>query len=58
MMKKIIYIIVAVVAILAASCEKFLDTRNLYQKDLSNFYKTPTDITEAMGGAYNALYER
>jgi len=56
MMKKIIYIIVAVVAILAASCEKFLDTRNLYQKDLSNFYKTPTDITEAMGGVYNALY--
>jgi hypothetical protein len=43
-------------ALLLSSCEKLLDTRNLYQKDLSNFYKTPTDITEAMGGVYNALY--
>lgn len=43
-------------ALMATSCEDFLDTRNLYQKDLTNFYKTPTDITEAMGGVYNALY--
>ena len=43
-------------ALLLSGCEKLLDTRNLYQKDLSNFYKTPTDITEAMGGVYNALY--
>lgn len=55
-MKKIYFIIVAITALLAGGCEKFLDTRNLYQKDLSNFYKTPTDITEAMGGVYNALY--
>jgi hypothetical protein len=56
MMKKIIFIIVATAALLVSSCEGFLDTRNLYQKDLTNFYKTPTDITEAMGGVYNALY--
>jgi starch-binding outer membrane protein, SusD/RagB family len=55
-MKKIFYIIVATTALLVCGCEDFLDTRNLYQKDLNNFYKTPTDITEAMGGVYNALY--
>ena len=56
MMKKITLIIVALTALLVSGCEDFLDTRNLYQKDLTNFYKTPTDITEAMGGVYNALY--
>ncbi len=55
-MKKITLIIVALTALLVSGCEDFLDTRNLYQKDLTNFYKTPTDITEAMGGVYNALY--
>ncbi|MBE0678242.1 MAG: RagB/SusD family nutrient uptake outer membrane protein [Bacteroidales bacterium] len=55
-MKKLILIIVAVTALIVSGCEDFLDTRNLYQKDLTNFYKTPTDITEAMGGVYNALY--
>lgn len=55
-MKKVIFIIIAVTALLVSGCEDFLDTRNLYQKDLTNFYKTPTDITEAMGGVYNALY--
>ena len=55
-MKRLILIIVAAAALMATGCEDFLDTRNLYQKDLTNFYKTPTDITEAMGGVYNALY--
>ena len=55
-MKKIISLIIATTALLVIGCEGFLDTRNLYQKDLTNFYKTPTDITEAMGGVYNALY--
>ncbi|MBE0667945.1 MAG: RagB/SusD family nutrient uptake outer membrane protein [Bacteroidales bacterium] len=55
-MKKILFIIVAITAFMVIGCEDFLDTRNLYQKDLTNFYKTPTDITEAMGGVYNALY--
>lgn len=55
-MKKTIFFIIAITALLVSGCESFLDTRNLYQKDLNNFYKTPTDITEAMGGVYNALY--
>ena len=55
-MKKIIFFIIAATALLVSGCEDFLDTRNLYQKDLTNFYKTPTDINEAMGGVYNALY--
>ena len=56
MMKRIIFIIVAITAFVVSGCEDLLDTRNLYQKDLTNFYRTPTDITEAMGGVYNALY--
>ncbi len=55
-MKKLILIIIAATALMVSGCEDFLDTRNLYQKDLTNFYKTPTDINEAMAGAYNALY--
>lgn len=55
-MKKVIFIIIAATALMVSGCEDFLDTRNLYQKDLTNFYSTPTDITEAMGGVYNALY--
>ncbi len=56
MMKKISLMIITATALLFGSCEDMLDTRNLYQKDLGNFYRTPTDITEAMGGVYNALY--
>ena len=55
-MKRIIIIIVTITAFVVSGCEDLLDTRNLYQKDLKNFYQTPTDITEAMGGVYNALY--
>lgn len=55
-MKKILYILIAVTALLISSCEDTLDTKNLYQKDLGNFYKTPEDITEAIGGVYHALY--
>ncbi|MBW6497949.1 MAG: RagB/SusD family nutrient uptake outer membrane protein [Bacteroidales bacterium] len=55
-MKKLIYIIVAGALFFTSSCEDFLDTQNLYQKSLENFYRTPQDIQEAMGGVYNALY--
>lgn len=41
---------------LLVGCKDFLDTDNLYQKSLTNFYQTPKDIDEAMGGVYNALY--
>jgi len=36
--------------------DDFLDTTNLYEKDLDNFYSSPQDIEEAMSGVYNALY--
>ncbi len=56
-MKKLIYTISTVVLLLTSSCgDDFLDTQNLYQKSLENYYQTPTDIDEAMGGVYNTLY--
>ncbi len=56
-MKKILYIIVAGSLFMISSCsEDFLDTTNLYETSLENFYQTPQDIAEAMGGVYNALY--
>ncbi|SMO69605.1 Starch-binding associating with outer membrane [Saccharicrinis carchari] len=56
-MKKIIYsMLIGVMAITTSSCEDHLDTDNLYQKNVETFYKTPTDIDEAMNGVYNALF--
>lgn len=56
-MKKIIYSISLLALGLAASCsDKFLNTENLYEKSLDNFYSRPQDIDEAMSGVYNALY--
>ncbi|MHC0443855.1 RagB/SusD family nutrient uptake outer membrane protein [Flavobacterium sp. 3-218] len=55
-MKKLRYII-AISAIFAVySCDDELDTENLSEKSLDNFYKSPTDINEAMAGIYNAIY--
>ena len=56
-MKKLIYKASIAILVLGTSCsEDFLDTKNLYEKSLENYYKTPTDIDEAMSGVYNALY--
>ena len=56
-MKKVIYSIsIAVLAITASCSEDYLDTENLYEKSLDNFYSSPQDIDEAMSGVYNALY--
>ncbi|MCU4156447.1 RagB/SusD family nutrient uptake outer membrane protein [Carboxylicivirga sp. A043] len=55
-MKKIIYSMVIGAIVLLSGCEDHLDTENLYDKNLSTFYKTPTDIDEAMNGVYNALF--
>lgn len=55
-MKKVIYFIGFVALVFVTSCEKYLDTENLYGKDLESFYKTPQDIEEAMAGVYNAIY--
>jgi hypothetical protein len=55
-MKKIKYIIAISAIFVAASCSDYLDSENLYGKNSDNFYKTPTDINEAMAGVYNAIY--
>ena len=56
-MKKLKYLITALMLLSVISCsDDFLDTNNLYQKGLENFYQTPKDIQEAMGGVYNSLF--
>src|SRR5690606_17389302 len=57
MMKKLVYTICTAGLIAMTGCsEKLLDTENLYEKSLDNFYSSPQDINEAMSGVYNALY--
>lgn len=56
-MKKILYIAVVVLSGLTlSSCSDFLDTKNLFEKNTENFYRTPQDINEAMSGVYNSLF--
>lgn len=55
-MKKIIYFIAISTIFVATSCSDYLDSENLYGKGLETYYKTPTDINEAMAGVYNAIY--
>ena len=56
-MKKIKYFIAISAMIIATGCgDKYLDTENLYGKSLESYYKTPTDIEEAIAGVYNAIY--
>lgn len=55
-MKKLIYIVAISATLVTTSCSDYLDSENLYGKNSENFYKTPTDITEAMSGVYNAIY--
>ncbi|MBS2211420.1 RagB/SusD family nutrient uptake outer membrane protein [Carboxylicivirga mesophila] len=55
-MKKIIYTVVIGLVAIISSCDDHLDTDNLYEKSLDTFYRTPTDIEEAMNGVYNALF--
>lgn len=55
-MKKILYLATVCVGLLLNSCDDHLDTTNLFNKSTGNFYRTPTDISEAMAGVYNALY--
>ncbi|MHB9056891.1 MAG: RagB/SusD family nutrient uptake outer membrane protein [Paludibacteraceae bacterium] len=54
-MKKIVYIVFVVVTVLFASCENFLDTENLTQKNTSNYPKTLTDAKQVLAGIYNNL---
>ncbi len=56
LMKKIIYSIGIGALLIMSSCDDHLDTVNLYEKNLETFYRTPTDIKEAMNGVYNTLF--
>ncbi|MET3027168.1 RagB/SusD family nutrient uptake outer membrane protein [Flavobacterium sp. UW10123] len=55
-MKKLKYIIAVSIVFIATSCDDYLDQDNLGEKDVNSYYKSPTDIEEAMSGVYNALY--
>jgi len=55
-MKKLKYIIAISAIFMASSCDEYLENENLSEKSLDSFYKTPTDINEAMAGVYNAIY--
>ncbi|WP_369014481.1 RagB/SusD family nutrient uptake outer membrane protein [Flavobacterium anhuiense] len=55
-MKKLKYIIAVSAIFIATSCDDYLDQDNLGEKGLETYYKTPTDIEEAMAGVYNAIY--
>ena len=54
-MKKIL-IAVAVLSSLLTSCEKFLDSENIYGKDLDSYYANPAEIQEALGAVYTSMY--
>ena len=55
-MKKIINFITIATLFVASSCSDYLDSDLIFEKSLETYYKTPTDITEAMSGVYNAIY--
>jgi starch-binding outer membrane protein, SusD/RagB family len=55
-MKNIKYLIAISTLFVATGCTDYLDTENIYGKSLETYYKTPTDITEATSGVYNAIY--
>lgn len=55
-MKKIKYLIAVLIIFVAISCQDYLDSEVIFDKSLETYYKTPTDITEATAGVYNAIY--
>jgi len=55
-MKKIKYIMAAaLVALLFTSCDNFLDTQNLTQKNTANYPQTVADAKQVVAGMYNVL---
>jgi len=54
-MKKIIFLAVAASTVLFTSCESFLNTENLTQKNTSNYPKTLVDAQQVIAGIYNNL---
>ncbi len=54
-MKKI-FIPALALTMLVSGCENFLNSENIYGKDLENFYATPDEVSEAVGGMYVSMY--
>lgn len=55
-MKKIIYIMFLSATLIISGCgDNFLEQKNLFQKYDIDYYKNPTDIGEALAGAYTCL---
>ena len=55
-MKKLILSIALGLVVIISSCDDHIETKNLFQKSTDNYYRTPTDIEEALSGVYNSLY--
>lgn len=55
MKKKIIYYITALALLFNACGEDFFDQKNLFEKDLDNYYANEKDVDEALIGAYSCL---
>lgn len=56
-MKKIFYYIGIALLVISSGCnDDFLETENLFEKSVDNFYSRPQDIEEAFAGAYHAFY--
>ncbi|MDA3893637.1 MAG: RagB/SusD family nutrient uptake outer membrane protein [Salinivirgaceae bacterium] len=56
MNKYIVYINLALALIFASCGDEFLDTQNMEEKALDNYYRTPQDYSEALAGTYSCLY--
>jgi hypothetical protein len=55
-MKNIIFLAFTVITIFLTGCgDEFLDQKNLFEKDLENYYRNATDVDEALVGAYSCL---
>lgn len=55
-MKKAIYIFLTAISLFVLSCsEDFFNQKNLFEKDLQNYYRNAQDVDEALIGAYSCL---
>jgi starch-binding outer membrane protein, SusD/RagB family len=55
-MKKIIFLAFITISIVLVGCgDDFLNQRNLFEKDLDNYYRNSSEVDEALVGAYSCL---
>jgi hypothetical protein len=54
-MKKIIFLAVLAITLIFTGCNDIFDQKNLYEKDLSSYYRNHTEVNEALIGAYSCL---